>query len=157
MILKHINMANQANVNPVFQLIGVELHQLTIHKPAPGTPAPAVFNFDVNTMANVDKGQKVVINTVTIKIKGDSKADELGSIACACIFSVANFDEVVTMKSEIEAEISDSFSETLNSITISTARGMMASELKGTFLHFAILPIIDIKNLKKNMPQALAG
>jgi hypothetical protein len=38
----------------------------------------------------------------------------------------------------------------LNRISISTTRGAMFSTFKGTFLHAAILPIVDPKNFKAN-------
>jgi hypothetical protein len=145
-------MANTAGVNAAFQLRGVELHQLIINKPLPGVPPPVNFNFDVQIESNVDASQKVIINSATISVKGDNQPGVLGSITCICFFSVTNYEEVVTMKNEAQAEINDAFAETINSITISTARGMMASELRGTYLHFAFLPIIDVKGLKKNVP-----
>jgi len=143
-------MANEANiVAPLFQLRGVELHELTIQKPLPGAAPPVNFNFEINVQANVDSNKKLVINTTKVKIKGDKPDTVLGSITCACSFSVAIFEEVVTMKSETLAEINQGFTETLNSISISTTRGVMFSELKGTMLHFAFLPIIDIKSLSQ--------
>jgi hypothetical protein len=143
-------MANDANtVAPSFQLRGVELHELTIHKPLPGAAPPINFNFEVNVVANVDSNKKLVINATHVKIKGDKLDAVLGSITCACIFSVANFEDVITMKTENLAEINQAFAETLNSISISTTRGVMFSELKGTALHYAFLPIIDIKSLSK--------
>ena len=148
-------MAENANtIVPLFQLRAIELHEMVINKPAAGTTPPGNFNFDIHVEANVDRAQKVVINSVQIKIKGDTYEGILGSIICACIFSVGNFEEVVTMKTETEAEINDAFAEAINSISISTTRGIMFSELKGTFLHFAFLPIIDIKAMQKNAPKA---
>lgn len=145
-------MANTAGVNAAFQLRGVELHQLIINKQMPGVQPPVKFNFDVQIESNVDAVQKVIINAATIGVKGDNQPNLLGSITCICLFSVANYEEVVTMRSETQAEINDAFADTINSITISTARGMMASELRGTYLHFAVLPIIDVMGLKKNVP-----
>lgn len=145
-------MANTAGVDAAFQLRGVELHQLIINKLAPGAPPPGNFNFDVQIESNVDAVQKVIINSATIGVRGDNQPGLLGSITCTCFFSVANFEEVVVMRSQTQAEINDAFAETINSITISTARGMLASELRGTYLHFAFLPIIDVKGLKKNLP-----
>lgn len=143
-------MADQFNtVVPLFQLRGVELHELIIHKPQPGATAPINFNFEINVEANVDSNRKLVINATHVKIKGDNQDALLGSMTCACIFSVANFHEMVIMKDETLAEINESFVETLNSISISTARGVLFSELRGTALHHAILPIIDIKQLSK--------
>lgn len=143
-------MANEINtVAPLFQLRNVELHELTINRPTPGAIAPINFNFEISVEANVDSNRKLVINATRVKIKGDNQEIVLGSMSCACIFSVANFDEMITMKADALAEINEAFVETLNSISISTARGVLFSELKGTALHHAILPIIDIKKLSK--------
>jgi hypothetical protein len=150
-------MANPANSNAAFQLRSIELHQLIVNRPAAGVPMPVNFNFDVQIQANVDAAQKVIINSATINVRGDNEQNSLGSITCVCVFSVANFEEVVYTISETQSEIDDVFADTINSITISTARGMMASELRGTYLHFAFLPIIDVKGLKKNVPESLLG
>ena len=141
-----------ANSGAQFQLRGIELHELFIAKPAPGTNPPAQFNFDLTIECNVDAPQKIVTNSVRVRIKGESSDQTLGSLTCTCIFSVANFDELVTMKTETYAEVNEAFAEALNSIAVSTTRGVMFGALKGTFLHYALLPIIDIKGLKKNQP-----
>lgn len=133
----------------IFQLRAVELHELNIKKPILGTPPVANFNFEISIETTVDHPQKIVIVATRVNIKGNDQQTDLGSIICACIFSVANFDEVVTMHSPTSAEVSHSFAEALNSIAISTTRGVMFSELKGTVLHHAFLPIIDIKSLAK--------
>lgn len=141
-----------ANNGAQFQLRGIDLQEVSIAKPTPGTNPPTHFNFDLTIEANVDAPQKMVINSVRVRIKGETSDQPLGSLTCACIFSVANFDEVITMKTETYAEINEAFAEALNSIAVSTTRGVMFGVLKGTFLHYAFLPIIDIKGLKKNQP-----
>ena len=146
-------MANDATtILPSFQLRAIELHELSIFKPAPGAQPPVTFNFEISLDANVDHSQKLVINNTRIKIKGDQNEAILGSLICACIFSVANFEEVIKMKEDGQADIDEAFVEAINSISISTTRGVMFSELKGTVLHYAFLPIIDVKGLKKNLP-----
>ncbi len=66
------------------------------------------------------------------------------------VFTVANFEEVVQLKARMFLSSKIPFAETVNSIAISTTRGFMASELKGTILHYAFLPIIDVKSLSKD-------
>lgn len=150
-------MAKQASkVEPMFQLRGVELHELIINKPQANVAPTSNFNFEIHVEANVDSNKNIVINTTRVKIKGDKPDIILGSITCACIFSVANFADVVTMREDNLGEINEAFAETLNSISISTTRGVMFSELKGTFLHYAFLPIIDVKALQKQLPQEQA-
>jgi hypothetical protein len=142
-------MAKEAtSVSPKFQLRAVELHELVVHKVAPGFSVNS-FNFDINIETNVDNNQKIVIVSTKVKIIADDKKTELGRVICACVFNVANFEEVVQVKGENILEVIDSFAETINSVSISTTRGFMASELKGTILHYAFLPIIDVKSLSK--------
>lgn len=145
-------MAKEATpVSAKFQLRAIELHELAIHKVAPGFSANN-FNFDINIETNVDSNQKIIIASTRVKINADDKKTELGRVICACVFSVSNFEEVVQMKAENTFELIEAFAETINSISISTTRGLMASELKGTILHYAFLPIIDVKLLTKATP-----
>lgn len=142
-------MAKQAEpISATFQLRGVELQELVIHKVAPGSSI-ATFNFDISVETNVDVNQKIVIASTRIKILAEDKITELGYVSCACVFSVANFDEIINVRSDNVIDLIEPFAETINSISISTTRGYMASELKGTVLHYAFLPIIDIKSLTK--------
>lgn len=144
-------MAKEANaLTARFQLRAIELHELAIHKLNPGFVITN-FNFEINVQTNVDRNQKIVIASTIVRINADDKTTEVGRVNCACIFSVANFDEVITMKSDNSFELIEPFAETINSISISTTRGLMASELKGTILHHAFLPIIDVKSLSKTL------
>lgn len=139
---------------PVFQLRAVELHELFLNKPAPGSPPFTNFNFTVNVESNADKDKKLLIALTKVKIKGDSQTSEIGSLTCACIFSVANFEEVIAIRANGQVDLSPPFANTINSIAISTTRGVMFSELKGTFLHYAFLPVIDVKGLVKVAPES---
>lgn len=142
-------MASEAgNISPIFQLRAVELHELTVTKPTSVAAPPTSFNFEIGIETNVDNQQKLIINATKVTIKDKEQDNVLGSIICACVFSVANFEEMITMNGG-RAEINETFAETLNAISISTTRGIMFSELKGTFLHYAFLPIIDVKKLAK--------
>lgn len=132
----------------LFQLRAVELHELVISRLAPGLQVNN-FNFDIGIETNIDQNQKIVIASTRVRINADDKITELGKVHCACIFSVQNFEEVIVAKGNNTFELADSFAETINSIAISTTRGFMASELKGTILHYAFLPIIDVKTLAK--------
>jgi hypothetical protein len=45
----------------------------------------------------------------------------------------------------------------LNSVSVSTVRGMMFSAFKGTFLHNAVLPVIDPKTFKVKPDKVKPG
>lgn len=142
-------MAKEANMPTAkFQIRAIELHELTINKIAPGFVIHN-FNFEINVQTNVDRNQGIVIASTMVRINAEDKITEVGRVNCACIFSVENFDEVIIMRSDNYFELTEPFAETINSISISTTRGVMASEFKGTILHHAFLPLIDVKSLSK--------
>ena len=146
-------MARVANeLSAKFALRGIELHELIVSKLPPGFLINN-FHFEINIETNVDQSQKLVIASTRIRINADDKTTEVGRVICACIFSVANFDEVIKQKNENHFELIQPFADTINSICLSTTRGFMASELKGTILHHAFLPIIDVKTLAKTPAQ----
>jgi hypothetical protein len=143
-------MPKRATPAAQFQLLAIELRELTIHK-NPGFPVKS-FHYEISIENAIDREEKIVIIMTRVSIFGGDGANDatLGNISCECIFSVENFDEVVAMSPSGDSfEILEPFAETISSISASTTRGYMASELKGTILHNAFLPIVDIKSLSK--------
>ena len=69
-----------------------------------------------------------------------------GSLTANCIFEVENMNDFMDTKTR-NINLPEEFVITLNSITISTARGIMFNQFKGTFLHNAILPIIKPESI----------
>jgi hypothetical protein len=61
---------------------------------------------------------------------------------------VENLEEFRKKDSE-EFEIPEFFNTTINSISLSTIRGIMYSHFKGTFLHNTILPIVNPVDFKR--------
>ena len=76
-----------------------------------------------------------------------NKKTELGSIKVSCVYYIDNLTEFKSTDNK-QFDFPNDFISTVNSISISTARGIMFSQLKGTFLHNAILPILDPKGFK---------
>ena len=74
-------------------------------------------------------------------------SEVLGALSVSCIFDIVNFEDVITVEADGKVNIPQRLIETLNIISISTTRGVMFSTFKGTFLHSAILPIIDPQQL----------
>lgn len=134
-----------------FQLKALELHEHSLIKPAGQGLSITNFNFDINLESNVDINSKLVIIFTKIRILADDQSTQLGSLTSATIFSLANFDDVVKLHSNNSFELPDELANTFNSIALSSTRGMMFSEFKGTLLHHALLPIIDLKSLRKEI------
>ena len=99
--------------------------------------------------ANVDMSVNAVIDDLMFdnydiyhKIKENEKR----------IFEVENFADFINEENG-DVNLPEILSNSLNSITLSTVRGLMFSGFKGTFLHNAILPVIDPNSLIKKENQ----
>ena len=70
----------------------------------------------------------------------------MGKYSASYSFRVKELKKFMTEDKKFN--LSDSFILTINSVAISTTRGLMFSSFKGTFLHEAILPLIDPNQFK---------
>lgn len=113
------------------------------------------FSFDINLERKVDHNLKslVVITNIDITSISDT-SQKLGSVSTACVFTIENFNEVIKMdENKLTHTISNEMMDILNSISISSTRGVMSQIFRGTFLHHATLPILDPKSFTQK-PQA---
>lgn len=145
--------------NPEFkvemQLRAIELINSTLHSPTVPNISVANFNFNIGIETKADATNKLVFVIVSIDIRNDDQSLILGSLTVSCIYEIVNFDTLMKNDAEGKLEIPTQLIEILNSISISTVRGVMFSTFKGTFLHNAVLPIIDPKQIKP--PQIKSG
>ncbi|MBL0055351.1 MAG: hypothetical protein IPP31_03995 [Chitinophagaceae bacterium] len=124
------------------QLKAIELLKGTINLPFETGVSFTSFSFNINIESKADAGNKLIFVIVDIEIKSENHKLILGSCG-SCIYSVHNFDEVITTETDGKIVIPKALVEILNSISLSTTRGIMFSTFKGTFLHNAFLPIVD--------------
>lgn len=142
-------MPEEKNDLMSFQLRAIELHERSLVKPSVPGFTVSNFHFNISIESNVDTTQKLVLVVTKVKIFADDQTTELGSLTSACVFSLGNFDEAVKIQPNNSFELPEGLPDLLNSIALSTTRGILFSEFKGTLLHHAFLPIIDVKSLKK--------
>jgi preprotein translocase subunit SecB len=132
-----------------FQIKGIELLDLKLNQPKQPLPLQTTFHFNINLEQRISPENKLVIVVTTIEILHKDKETRLASITGSCTFEISNFDEF-NLEGSQEVSFPNNILVTFNSVSISTLRGLMFSQFKGTFLHNAILPIIDPTSLKKN-------
>ena len=125
------------------QLKSIELLKGSISLPSVPDVSLNNFNFNISLESKADATNKFVFVIVSVEIRSEDQNHILGSLAVSCIYSLVNFDEVVKIEADGKLDIPQPLVEILNSISISTARGVMFSTFKGTFLHNAFLPIVD--------------
>ena len=131
------------------QLKSIELLKGSISLPSVPDVSLNNFNFNISLESKADATNKFVFIIVSVEIRSEDQNHILGSLAVSCIYSLVNFDEVVKIEADGKLDIPQPLVEILNSISISTARGVMFSTFKGTFLHNAFLPIVDPRSFQQ--------
>jgi hypothetical protein len=139
--------AQKKSINkPVsFQLKGIELLDFCFNHPKKQIPAQMVFNFDIKLEHKIIADNNFIAVVVTIDINNDKRDIRLGSIMVSCIFEIPELKEYIDRKNNAP-KLPEEYLTTINSISISTVRGVMFSQFRGTFLHNAILPVVDPKS-----------
>jgi len=132
------------------QLKSIELLKGSIELPAIPDVSLTNFNFNINLESKSDSINKLLFVIISVEIKSEDQNHLLGSLAASCIYSISNFDEMIKIEADGRLNIPQPLIEILNSISLSTTRGIMFSTFKGTFLHNAFLPIIDPRSFKPN-------
>lgn len=124
-----------------YKLMGIEILNLQIGV-RPVDFNDHEFNFDITAETRVNSEKKLVFIITTVKVRELNGEKELGEIASALAFEVENFEEVITKNNDDHFIVPIPFEILMRTISISTTRGIMFSNFKGTHLHKAILPIV---------------
>ncbi len=103
-----------------------------------------VFNYSFTVAITVNDYQKIAFaNTEIVIINADSQ-DKVAFFKTLCIFEIQEFEKIFIKNSEGVFDMPEDLEILLKSIGISTTRGIIYSEVRGTFLHGAIMPLVDI-------------
>jgi hypothetical protein len=125
-----------------YSLTGIEIisKQMTEKPPNIGK----VFRFGLTMHIRVRREDKKVIPFVNVKVKLEETDETVAEITVAIIFDVPNFDKEILLNKEGLFVIPPQLEHAINPISISTTRGVMYAEFRGTYLNKAILPVIPI-------------
>lgn len=133
--------------NYKIRIEGVDLLNKSFHN-VPIAPND-MFNHQLKTQAVGDENKNLVIVFTQVKISNIKEPIILlGEINIAMRFGIENFKEDFPKNESGKYLIPIEVENLLKSIAISTLRGIMFSEFKGTSLHNATLPIILMDSLK---------
>lgn len=101
-----------------------------------------VFFFEVKSQSLVDSAQKLIVTFVEVNIKKANSSEIIAAIICGFGYVVENFENSLEKNEESNYIIPSELEKMLRDVSISTMRGIMFSEFRGTQLHKAILPLI---------------
>jgi hypothetical protein len=118
---------------------GIDLIEKALYKVS--VSDKEVFNYETKCQIVMDVSKELVVCFVHIVIKKFETSEDAAKMFCGFgynIDSFASFDKDETGNYIIPQELDNM----LKMISISTMRGLLFSEFRGTQLHSAILPII---------------
>lgn len=136
------------NNNISFKIDTIELLDYSLSGKDKEIPPEAVFNFDINIEHRFDiqNNRIIVISNFMIFIEG--KEGDVGRASISCIYNILEMGEYIDGN---DITIPSEFITTINSLSLSTSRGILFMLFRGTFLHSAILPIINPSDFKKEV------
>jgi hypothetical protein len=132
-----------------FLFKGIELLDSNIIYPKAPLIGEVVFKFNINVEVKIINEQSLIMAIVSVDILDNKTLDKYGFIRVNCIFGIDNFANFINSETK-KVGFPKHFITTLNSISLSTTRGIMYDQFRGTFLNGAIMPILDPTFLEKN-------
>lgn len=130
-----------------FRIKEIAILESTLYHTAITLPQETVFDYDINIEHRINSSQGLLDILCRVTISTNQKEHKAGSITTVCVFEVLNAAEI--MQGENGLNLPEHFLITLNSITLSTTRGVMFAQFRGTYLHNAVLPVLDPKGFRQ--------
>lgn len=148
---KSIDMAKKKaqELNFSMQLLNIELLEFSLTRQTKPFEENQPVNFQVGMEQRFDQANKIAfVATVITIIDNVEESNVLAKIAASCNFRIENLEDFTNTKTG-KVLLPDPAITTLNAVSISTTRGILFSELRGTHLHGAVLPVMDPSNFQK--------
>jgi hypothetical protein len=134
-------MSNQVDFQIKFTAI--ELVAKSLEPPtAPLEKENVDFDFSVDIKVAEQKKEALVLTDISI-LRHSDKA-KMAFFKLLTVFEIVNFEEVFKKVDEHRYDLPLQLEILLKSAGLSTVRGVIYSELRGTYLQNAVLPLIDI-------------
>lgn len=139
-------MEQEKNIS--FRLKNIEFSQSSLSAIDYAIDIDTIFKFNINIEHLVNISENCIAIKPNVEIFTEDNAFILGKLSSSLIFEFENLASFVVDK---EVKLPSDIIIAINSISISTIRGIMFSTFKGTYLHNAFLPVIDPKafNIEK--------
>ncbi len=132
----------EKSIEPKIIIKNIELLNFTL-SPAPNE-MPKEFHFEARISQQIQQKDKSIIAIISINIK-DKNGSQLGTLSSSSAYEVENLLDHIKDKNSL-----NDIGLKINKITVSMVRGLMFGVFRGTFLHNALLPIVDEHFIKSN-------
>lgn len=124
-----------------FQIKGIEILDSSMISPKKKIDKNIIFGFDLQLQHSFNLQRELAIVTCKINIFDNDSKDKFGHINASCLYYVENLEQYID-KEKNNYNLPEGAVVMLNTVSISTVRGVMYGMFRGTFLNGAILPIV---------------
>lgn len=118
------------------------------------------FGFNIKVDLQLYQKEKVVGVISDIKILANKEDDQsyiLGDFKTICLYHLPDFDTVFNKNENNIFEVPIELEIALKSTSLSTTRGVIFSELRGTYLHGIVMPLFDMNKLVRDQREQQSG
>ncbi len=108
------------------------------------------FVFEISLGQEADFDKNIIAARTLLVIKNNEKSFEYASLTTKCYYRFNDLSVFLDNKKVLN--IPDNYRDRISSISISTSRGILFSQLNPTYLKKLVLPIVDVAAFTYNRP-----
>lgn len=123
-------------------LHGIELLSFSLQSELTVGRGEANYEFNIQQEQKINVDKKSVIVFTTVKVLQPSNTQPLATVTVACGFAVPSFDTTVSLHASGEYLVQDDYATTIERIATGVTRGVLYSQLRGSYLQDFILPLL---------------
>jgi hypothetical protein len=136
---------SQITPSAQIQVKALEILHSSVNVPQEPNVNIGNFHFNINLDTKADGAQKLLVVIVQVEVRSEDQQHLLGALVASNIYEVTNFEQVITADFSGNLNVPQGLTELLAVQSVATMRGLMFATFKGTFLHNAVLPLIDTR------------
>lgn len=111
------------------------------------------YNFNIKIEVAVKPELNTVIFNVNVSINEQNKSDILANFSIANLFEIVNFNDFIKLNNNGLYDIPPGLDSLLKPICLSTARGIIYTNLLGTYLQNTIMPVVFMNTFETLPPK----
>ncbi|QEC45685.1 hypothetical protein [Pseudobacter ginsenosidimutans] len=129
-----------------YKLIEIDLISFTLLPKPAHKFSKADVEFNIRQELQMDPVKEMVTAFTLIYFREAGKKEFMASIEVACAFELKNIKKLIKKDDVAKGStISEELDTAMNRIAVATSRGILFSQLKGTYLHEYIMPLHPIE------------
>lgn len=127
-----------------FQIVNIEVLETKMDSSELPHNFVPDFRFEIQLENKGELEDEVLFVIVRVEVLNADLSLRLGKMVVSCAFEVPGLLALYDEKAAL-LNLPEALQVSLNSVAISTTRGILFAQFKGTFLHRAFLPVVDPK------------